>query len=114
MAPDYRRLRLRARSRPFGPACIIRAHKEHRYEGRRHARARGPEVLRYEDVPDPLAAPGEALVRVRACALNHLDIWTRIGQAGRMVTFPHILGNDIAGEVVSLRTPVEGIAPGSA
>ena len=72
----------------------------------------GPEVLRYEDVPDPLAGPGEALVRVRACALNHLDIWTRIGQAGRMVTFPHILGNDIAGEVVSLRTPVEGIAPG--
>ena len=72
----------------------------------------GPEVLRYEEVPDPLAGPGEALVRVRACALNHLDIWTRIGQAGRMVTFPHILGNDIAGEVVSLRTPVEGIAPG--
>jgi NADPH:quinone reductase-like Zn-dependent oxidoreductase len=72
----------------------------------------GPEVLRYEDVPDPIAGPGEALVRVRACALNHLDIWTRIGQAGRMVTFPHILGNDIAGEVVSLRTPVEGIAPG--
>src|ERR1700730_10556728 len=62
----------------------------------------GPEVLRYEDVPDPIAGPGEALVRVRACALNHLDIWTRIGQAGRMVTFPHILGNDIAGEVVSL------------
>jgi len=72
----------------------------------------GPEVLRYEDIPDPMAGPGEALVRVRACALNHLDIWTRIGQAGRMVAFPHILGNDIAGEVVSLRTPVEGIAPG--
>src|SRR4029078_7973376 len=72
----------------------------------------GPEVLRYEDVHDPLADTGKALVRVRACALNHLDIWTRIRQAGRMVTLPHILGNDIAGEVVSLRTPVEGIAPG--
>jgi NADPH:quinone reductase-like Zn-dependent oxidoreductase len=72
----------------------------------------GPEVLRYEEMPDPIAGPGEALVRVRACALNHLDIWTRKGQAGRTVPFPHILGNDIAGEVVSLRTPVEGMAAG--
>jgi NADPH:quinone reductase-like Zn-dependent oxidoreductase len=72
----------------------------------------GPEVLRYEDIPDPIAGTGEALVRVRACALNRLDIWTRMGQAGRNVPLPHILGNDIAGEVVSLRTPVEGIAPG--
>jgi len=72
----------------------------------------GPEVLRYEDVPDPIAAPGEVLVRVRACALNHLDIWTRLGQAGRNIPLPHVLGNDIAGEVAALRTPVEGIAPG--
>jgi NADPH:quinone reductase-like Zn-dependent oxidoreductase len=72
----------------------------------------GPEVLRYEEMPDAVPGVGEALVRVRACALNHLDIWTRKGQAGRAVPFPHILGNDIAGEVVSLRTPVEGIASG--
>jgi len=72
----------------------------------------GPEVLKYEEIQDPMAAPGEALVRVRACALNHLDIWTRKGEAGRHIALPHILGNDIAGEVVSLRTPVEGIAPG--
>jgi NADPH:quinone reductase-like Zn-dependent oxidoreductase len=72
----------------------------------------GPEVLRYEEVPDPIAGPGEAIVRVRACALNHLDIWTRMGQSGRSIALPHILGNDIAGEVLSLRTPVEGIAPG--
>ena len=72
----------------------------------------GPEVLAHEEIQDPLAAHGEALVRVRACALNHLDIWTRMGEAGRHIALPHILGNDIAGEVVSLRTPVEGIAPG--
>jgi NADPH:quinone reductase-like Zn-dependent oxidoreductase len=72
----------------------------------------GPEVLEYAEIQDPMAAPGEALVRVRACALNRLDIWTRKGEAGRHIPLPHILGNDIAGEVVSLRTPVEGIAPG--
>ena len=39
----------------------------------------GPDVLRYEDAPDPELAPGEVLVRVRACALNHLDLWERRG-----------------------------------
>jgi NADPH:quinone reductase-like Zn-dependent oxidoreductase len=72
----------------------------------------GPEVLGYEEVPDPLALPGEALVRVRACALNHLDLWVRGGLPGRSVAFPHILGNDIAGEIVALPTPVEGLAEG--
>src|SRR5262245_10597574 len=72
----------------------------------------GPEVLQYEDVEDPVAGPGEVLVRVRACALNHLDIWTRLGQAGRPVPLPHILGNDIAGEVEALGSPVPGLAPG--
>ena len=37
----------------------------------------GLEVLRYEEAPDPIARPGEALIRVRACALNHLDLWER-------------------------------------
>jgi NADPH:quinone reductase-like Zn-dependent oxidoreductase len=61
----------------------------------------GPEVLRSETLDDPSPARGEVLVRVRACALNHLDIWTRKGQAGRPVPFPHVLGNDIAGEIES-------------
>jgi NADPH:quinone reductase-like Zn-dependent oxidoreductase len=72
----------------------------------------GPEVLHVEEIEDPVAGPGEVLVRVRACALNHLDLWTRRGLPGRTVAFPHVLGNDIAGEVVSLGSPVEGIAPG--
>jgi NADPH:quinone reductase-like Zn-dependent oxidoreductase len=72
----------------------------------------GPEVLLYEDVPDPAPGPGEVVVRVRACALNHLDLWTRRGQAGRPVPLPHILGNDIAGEIASLGSPVPGLNPG--
>lgn len=76
-------------------------------------RTGGPDVLEYEeDFPDPVAQPGEALVRVRACALNHLDLWTRKGQSGRPVPFPHILGNDIAGEIAGLPAPVEGLALG--
>jgi NADPH:quinone reductase-like Zn-dependent oxidoreductase len=76
---------------------------------RRHG---GPEVLEPAEVPDPIPGPGEALVRVRACALNHLDLWTRQGLPGRTVVFPHILGNDIAGEIEALGSPAEGLAPG--
>jgi NADPH:quinone reductase-like Zn-dependent oxidoreductase len=72
----------------------------------------GPEVLEEAERPDPVAGPGEAVVRVRACALNHLDVWTRLGQSGRSVAFPHVLGSDIAGEVLALGTPADGIAPG--
>src|SRR5215211_8697991 len=60
-----------------------------------------PDVLRYEEAPDPVPAPGEVLVRVRACALNHLDLWARRGLAGVKTPMPHITGSDVAGEVVS-------------
>ena len=59
-----------------------------------------PSVLRYEDAPDPRPAPGEAVVRVRACALNHLDLWQRRGLERVTIPFPHISGADVAGEVV--------------
>ena len=65
----------------------------------------GPEVLRATELPDPTPGPGELVVRVRACALNHLDVWTRMGQGGRPVAFPHVLGNDISGEIVALPGP---------
>ncbi len=60
----------------------------------------GPEVLTYEDAPDPVTAPGRALVRVRACALNHLDIWQRRGIERVKSPLPHVSGADVAGEVV--------------
>src|SRR2546428_10910574 len=52
----------------------------------------GPEVLRYEDAPEPKLDPGEILVRVKACALNHLDIWIRQGIPALQVPLPHIGG----------------------
>jgi NADPH:quinone reductase-like Zn-dependent oxidoreductase len=61
----------------------------------------GPEVLRYEDVAEPTPGPAEVTLRVRAVALNHLDIWLRKGLPGVTVPLPKIGGCDIAGEVVA-------------
>ncbi|HET7216493.1 MAG TPA: zinc-binding dehydrogenase [Vicinamibacterales bacterium] len=58
------------------------------------------EVLRYEDAPDPKPQDGWATVRVRACALNHLDLWQRRGIDRVRIPLPHISGSDVAGEVV--------------
>jgi NADPH:quinone reductase-like Zn-dependent oxidoreductase len=59
----------------------------------------GPEVLEYTDVRDPVIKANEVLVQVKACALNHLDVWARGGLRGINIPMPHILGNDIAGVV---------------
>ena len=55
------------------------------------------DVLRYEDAPEPEPSPGHVVVRVRACALNHLDLWNRRGVV--RLPLPHILGADVAGEI---------------
>jgi NADPH:quinone reductase-like Zn-dependent oxidoreductase len=70
----------------------------------------GPEVLTYEDIPDPQLRKDQVLVRIRACAMNHLDLWVRKGLPG--VKLPHILGSDIAGEVVETGEYVSGFKPG--
>ena len=59
----------------------------------------GPEVLEYTDFNEPNIKPNEVLVEVKACALNHLDVWARRGLPGIEIPLPHILGNDIAGVV---------------
>jgi NADPH:quinone reductase-like Zn-dependent oxidoreductase len=70
----------------------------------------GPEVLMDEDVPDPQPRKDQVLVRVRACSVNHLDIWVRKGLPG--VKLPHILGSDIAGEIVEVGEYVSGFKVG--
>ena len=70
----------------------------------------GPEVLRYEDVQNPKPRKDQVLVRVKACAMNHLDIWVRKGLPG--VNLPHILGSDVAGEVVETGEYVTGFQAG--
>jgi NADPH:quinone reductase-like Zn-dependent oxidoreductase len=70
----------------------------------------GPEVLRIEEVPDPVAARGQVLVRLRAASLNHLDIWVRKGLPS--VPKPRILGADGAGVVEALGEGVDGLEPG--
>jgi len=59
----------------------------------------GPEVLQYKDVSEPTISATEVLVRVRAVALNHLDLWVRQGIPGVAIPLPHISGSDVAGEV---------------
>jgi NADPH:quinone reductase-like Zn-dependent oxidoreductase len=69
-----------------------------------------PDVLRYEEIPDPEPGPGEVLVELRAAGLNHLDIWVRKGLPS--VPKPRILGADGAGIVAALGEGVEGFAEG--
>lgn len=61
----------------------------------------GSENLHFTETQDPIPGPGEILVRVRACALNHLDLWVRQGIPAYKIQLPHIPGSDIAGEAVS-------------
>jgi NADPH:quinone reductase-like Zn-dependent oxidoreductase len=70
----------------------------------------GPDVLRYEQLPDPLVRKDQVLVRVRACAMNHLDLWVRKGTTRSPL--PHIPGSDVAGDVVQTGEYVTGLQAG--
>jgi NADPH:quinone reductase-like Zn-dependent oxidoreductase len=70
----------------------------------------GPEVVRIEEVPTPRPGPGEVLIQVKACAMNHLDLWVRRGLPID-TTMPHIGGSDIAGVIAEVG---EGVDAGRA
>jgi NADPH:quinone reductase-like Zn-dependent oxidoreductase len=72
----------------------------------------GPEVLQLAEVSDPQIKSNEVLIEVRACALNHLDVWVRSGLPGIKIPLPHILGNDIAGVVREVGNLVTWVKPG--
>jgi NADPH:quinone reductase-like Zn-dependent oxidoreductase len=73
-----------------------------------------PEELKYEEVPDPVAGPGEILVRVSAASVNPVDTYFRAGarRNAHPLSFPAILGWDVAGSVASLGTGVKGFSLG--
>ncbi|MBI2212859.1 MAG: zinc-binding dehydrogenase [Acidobacteria bacterium] len=89
-------------------AALVRAHG-------------GPEAIELTDVDDPRPSPGVAVVRVRAVALNHLDIWVRRGVPGAKFPLPMILGSEIAGTIEALPDGASGwrlgddvlVAPGT-
>lgn len=72
----------------------------------------GPEVLQYKEVADPEIREDEVLVRVRACALNYLDIGMRKGSSHLPVPLPHIPGSDISGEVATMGMELPGMKVG--
>ena len=73
----------------------------------------GPEVLEYTEFPTPESKPGEVLVRLRAAALNRLDIFVRNGWPGLKLEMPHINGADGAGEIAELGKGVIGFEVGN-
>src|SRR4051794_35463978 len=72
----------------------------------------GTEVLQYEEAPEPQIKANQVLIRVRACSINHLDLFVRAGIPGMKFLLPHVLGCDIAGEVVEVGELCERVKPG--
>jgi len=72
----------------------------------------GPEVLVYEDAPLPVLGPGEVLIRVKACALNHLDLWIAGGIPAYKTSLPHIPGCDVSGIVEDSGEGISSISIG--
>src|SRR5687768_1781244 len=69
----------------------------------------GPEKLEILDIAQPTPGPGQALIRVKAAALNHLDIWVRKGRPGLVLKEPHVMGSDASGIVEKLGPGCENL-----
>ena len=72
----------------------------------------GPEVLELRDAPEPEPRADEVLVEVKACGINHLDLWVRSGLRGLDLEMPHILGNDVVGLIAAVGAAVRHVKPG--
>ena len=72
----------------------------------------GPEVLKFGDFKDLVVGPNDVLIGVKACALNHLDIWVRQGLPGIPIPLPHIPGSDVAGMVLEFGKGVKRFKKG--
>jgi NADPH:quinone reductase-like Zn-dependent oxidoreductase len=74
----------------------------------------GPEVLTYGDLPEPVLGANEVKIRVRACAVNRVDIYTRMGVRGTRLSLaePHVLGGDVAGDVAAIGAEVTRVSVG--
>jgi len=72
----------------------------------------GPDALSYEDLPEPTIGSEDVRIRVKACALNHLDIWIRQGNPAYPMTLPHVPGSDAAGIVEQVGAHVDSVTVG--
>jgi NADPH:quinone reductase-like Zn-dependent oxidoreductase len=70
------------------------------------------DVLKYEEAPEPQIGASEVLVKVKACALNHLDLWLRRGVSDWKLPLPHIEGSDVSGEVAAVGAEVRRVKVG--
>jgi len=75
-------------------------------------RTGGPEVLERREMPDPVAAADEVVLQVKACAMNHLDLWVRSGSLALEVEMPHVLGSDVVGVALEVGAGVRHVRPG--
>lgn len=73
----------------------------------------GIDKLKYDEIPDPEVRAYDVLVRVKACAINHLDIWVRNGLPHLKLKYPHVLGSDVSGVVAQAGKDVRGIDIGT-
>src|SRR3972149_4512790 len=73
----------------------------------------GIDKLKYDEIPNPEVRASDVLVQVKACAMNHLDIWVRKGLPHLKIKYPHVLGSDVAGIVAEVGKDVRGIEIGT-